>query len=129
MKRIKFQNHEATMNHYWLSWRQPTEDCRPLQHPPNGRILGWWQSGSWESGVCEGGSLDGASCECGAILCALVGAGNEGAAKEAVLAEWPEADGRWRFCDQKPIDWLPGDRFPLTDWMQDRQETQKPRSQ
>jgi len=33
-------------------------------------------------------------------------------AKRAVKKYWPEAV-EWRFCSEKPGDWLPGDRFPM----------------
>lgn len=101
----------ASGRRYWLSWVQETEDYRPLHYPPKPEaIIGWW---------CSGFTSDG-----GATLCALVRASSVRAAKRAILAEWPEApslSAEWRIEDEKPGDWLPGDRFPLDDqWMRDR---------
>lgn len=93
------------MNRYWVSWHQPTDDYRPITCPPNAAIRGWWCSGYDDEDV--------------AILCALVQAEGQGFAEAAVLADWPEAE-RWRFCSIKDADWLPGDRFPLDDWMKER---------
>lgn len=90
---------------WWISWLQPTEDYRPLNYPPNGDILGWWCSGYNELDV--------------ATLCALVKGKDARAARKAIRKEWPEA-GDWRFENNVASDWLPGDRFPLTDWMRER---------
>ena len=90
---------------FWLSWVQPTEDYRPLTYPPNAAILGWWCSG-YDNGDR-------------ATLGALVEARSERDAKRAVHQDWPEATG-WRFVEERPSDWLPGDRFPLDPWMQER---------
>lgn len=90
---------------FWLSWVQPTEDHRPLTYPPNEAIIGWWCSGYTP--------------EDHATICALVEAVDEEGAKLAVLKDWPEA-GEWRFCEQFGLSWQPNDRFPLSDWMQER---------
>lgn len=93
------------MNHYWISWMQPTDDHRPLTYPPNESVWGWWNTGE----RCEDGAK---------TLVAHVTADSTDAAKSAVLAEWPEAT-EWRFCnetDSAP----PCDRFPLSDWMCER---------
>lgn len=95
----------ATVANYWISFIQPTEDYRPMTHPPNEQILGWW---------CSGYDSDD-----NPVLCALVRASSDLAAKLAIAKDWPEAMG-WRFCNEKPDGWLPGDRFPLADWMQAR---------
>ena len=96
---------------YWISWYQPTSDYRPITDPPTKRILGWW---------CSGERADGT-----AVLCALVDAQTEGEAKRAVGVSWPD-DVEWRFFNECPADWLPGDRFPLDDWMRARIEKAKP---
>lgn len=85
---------------YWVSWYQPTKDYRPLTYPPNEAILGWW---------CSGAST----------LCALVSASDKVEAGAAITKDWPEAK-EWRFVYEKGDKWLPGDRFPLKDWMRDR---------
>lgn len=92
------------MNRYWISWYQPTEDYRPLTDPPHESVLGWWCSGY----RCSDGL---------ASLCALVSATDEESAKACVRHSWPEA-AEWRFCEERDSDWLPGDRFPLSTWMQ-----------
>jgi hypothetical protein len=89
---------------YWISWYQPTDDERPLTCPPNENVIGWWNSGSDDSAW---------------TLCALVRADSEEQAKSSVLKDWPEAE-RWRFANQVDSSWIPGDRFPLSDWMIDR---------
>lgn len=96
----------STNKRFWLSWHQPTSDCRPLTHPPHPQVLGWWNSGqrlrddAW-------------------TVCALVEATSEEQAKTYVLISWPEAS-EWRFCRETPADFLPGDRFPLSPWMERR---------
>jgi len=92
------------MKRFWVSWVQTTQDFRPLSDPPNIRILGWWCSGIVSPKY---------------NLCAVVEAESVDAAHEAVLIDWPESD-EWRFIEEKPKDWLPGDRFPLSDWMVER---------
>ena len=94
---------------FWLSWHQPTDDFRPLTDPPNAAVLGWW---------CSGYDADDTP-----ILCALVSAVNTRAAKQKVRLSWPEAPSarrEWRIEQEQEPDWLPGDRFPLSDWMQKR---------
>jgi hypothetical protein len=95
------------MNRYWISWQQPGDDPRPVHFPPKEtRVLGWW-----ESGLGDGYSN----------VCALVAASAEWTAKAAVAEDWPESvDAKWRFVEAKSPDWLPGDRFPLSDWMRQR---------
>jgi hypothetical protein len=95
------------MTRYWISWWQPGDDPRPLHFPPKEpRVLGWWRSGS-----------DGERTS----ICAIVAASVEWTAKAAVAEDWPESvDAEWRFVEQKSADWTPGDRFPLSDWMQPR---------
>lgn len=94
---------------FWLSWPQPIEDYRPLTDPPDARVLGWWCSGFDSQDV--------------ALLCALVRAANIDEAKAAVRASWPEAPSKrqgWRIEAERAANWLPGDRFPLSDWMLER---------
>lgn len=97
------------MSTFWLSWPQRTEDFRPLTDPPDVRVIGWWCSGYDANDT--------------AILCALVTAANIGEAKAAILVSWPEAPSKrqaWRIEEERPSDWLPGDRFPLNGWMKKR---------
>jgi hypothetical protein len=96
------------MSRYWVSWAQETEDYRPVDYPPNRKILGWW---------CSGTDADDK-----AILCALVEAAGPSDARDAVYIDWPEATQNtdWRFFEEKPADFVPGDRFPLSDWMNER---------
>lgn len=94
---------------FWLSWPQPTTDYRPLTDPPRAGIIGWWCSGYDSDNV--------------AILCALVQANTLRSAKAIIRQSWPEAPLKnqvWRIEDDYPTDWLPGDRFPLSGWMQSR---------
>lgn len=90
---------------FWLSWWQPTEDHRPLTDPPNAQVLGWWCSGYEDDGT--------------PTLCAYVQADSEELAYFYVSISWPEAKN-WRFCEERAMDWIPGDRFPLAPWMRER---------
>jgi len=92
---------------WWLSWVQPTEDYRPLSYPPHSSVLGWW---------CSGYDADDF-----ATLCACVEAKSEQSAKAAINIDWPERK-KWRFCEAKPDDFTPGDRFPLKGWAKERFE-------
>lgn len=96
------------MFRYWVSWVQETKDYRPVDYPPNRKILGWWCSGS--------------DSDEHAILCAVVEAKSMPEARDAVYIDWPEATENtdWRFFEEKPVDFIPGDRFPLSDWMESR---------
>ena len=107
--RIEPEN-QAKLNRFWVSWVDSPEDYRPLTFPPNKAILGWW---------CSGEDLDG-----NANICALVQARHEADARDAILQEWPEAleRGDWRFFERVEDNWIPGDRFPLSDWMRERVE-------
>jgi hypothetical protein len=87
---------------WWVSWYQPTEDYRPLHDPPCEAVRGWWCSGETETGSFT--------------LCAVVDAPDEQGVKDAVYEDWPEAVV-YRFITEKPNDFTPGDRFPLSDWM------------
>jgi hypothetical protein len=91
---------------FWVSWVQTTEDFRPLTDPPNRAILGWWCSGETDRGV---------------TLCAAVKANSPSSAEQAVMIDWPEAAGEFRFVEEQSTDWTPGDRFPITrDWEKKR---------
>lgn len=94
-----------TTTRFWVSWHQPTDDVRPLTDPPHPQVLGWWHSGYDGNGVAQ--------------LCALVEADHEQEARMYVGISWPEAE-RWRFCEPRAADWVPGDRFPPTPWMRQR---------
>lgn len=95
------------MTRYWLSWEQPSKDYRPMHSPPALPILGWWCSG-WAPAEQ-------------AILCAVVEADSEEQAKSALAVDWPETSAvEFRFVSRMAPDYLPGDRFPLSDWMRPR---------
>jgi len=96
---------EQMAERFWISWHQPTEDFRPLNFPPKQNVLGWW---------CSGYGGDDTP-----ILCALVEATHEGMAKAVVREDWPEAE-KFRFCEPRDNEWRPSDRFPLSDWMEQR---------
>lgn len=93
------------MQRFWVSWIESEEDFRPLTYPPNEAIIGWWCSGYTEKNE--------------ATLCACVDAENQTAALEAIDRDWP-GKKVWRFLEFRPSDWVPGDRFPLSDWMSER---------
>ena len=94
------------MRRFWISWIQKTEDERPLSFPPNPAILGWWCSG-----------YDGLG---NPILCAAVQASDQDEAERAIGIDWPENERSSRFFEERATDWIPGDRFPLSDWMKER---------
>ena len=102
---------ETKPKRWWISWHQPTEDYRPLRYPPHNPVMGWWCSGHADV----------------AILCAVVLAEDETEARANIIAEWPEAE-RWRFCEEKPDGWVPGDRFPVSGWMAERFGFTEPRA-
>jgi len=97
---------------FWVSILSESPDYRPIHYPPDERILGWWCSGYTQ--ITEE--------EEAATLCIAVKAKNEADVLDAVLTEWPEfgEDPEWRFYIERPDDWMPNDRFPLSDWMKER---------
>jgi len=95
---------------YWISWYEFADDYRPLNYPPRKEVLGWWCTGG------GGGDKDN-------TLAACVEADSEETAKKIIESEWPNKDEQdWRFCSDKGDDFVPGDRFPLGDWMKERFE-------
>lgn len=103
---------------FWISWIQKTTDFRPMTDPPTPEVLGWWCSGYMDAG---GDSID----LMHAILCAVVEADDERDAQDIIYTNWTGADkseiGEFRFCEEKPDDWKPGSRFPITsDWERER---------
>lgn len=100
---IKTNN--SQIRRFWVSWIQPTEDYRPLSYPPGDSIIGWWCSG-----------YDGQD---NPILMALIQGTSEDDVIKAVKADWPEWEN-WRIFEEKEVDWKPGSRFPLSDWMKER---------
>jgi hypothetical protein len=92
------------MAKYWISWKQPGDDYRPIYDPTkesapfNGA---YWCSGEGEDGQGHYSTM-----------CAVVHAEDEDAAKGLVLKYWPDLSD-WRFCDEKESDWKPGDRFQI----------------
>jgi hypothetical protein len=98
---------DTRIRRYWISWWQPGADCRPLHFPPKEhRVLGWWRSGTDDARTS---------------ICALVAASTEWTAKAFVAEDWPESiDAEWRFVEEKANDWMPGERFPLSGWMEVR---------
>lgn len=102
------------LDHFWLSWEEKSKDYRPTTDPPARAVLAWW---------CSGRAVD----ESHSTLVALVEAASENAAKLAVLESWPlqptEWLRSWRFCEERPFDWRPGDRFPIDKgWQHERVE-------
>jgi hypothetical protein len=88
------------MKRWWLSWYEPvgkSGDYRPNgEWPIPAEIRAWWCS-------AEGDNH--------ASLCAVVDASSERVAWLLIGAAWPDRDTE-RFCEEKPLDWRPGDRFP-----------------
>lgn len=84
---------------FWIGWKQPGEDYRPMMVPPRETVVGYW---------CSGGS------ETYHTMCAVVNADDADHARTIVAVYWPDA-GRERFNDQKPAGWLPGERFPMAE--------------
>ena len=90
---------------FLVSWVQATEDYRPLGYPPHSPVLGWW---------CSGYDSDD-----NATLVALIEADDEKAAEEVIKKEWPEWTD-WRFIEPKDRHFRPSNRFPISDWMEQR---------
>lgn len=96
----------STRTRFWLSWYEKSEDYRPLNDPPNERILGWWNTG-FSPGYTT--------------IVALVEAYTEEAAWAAVEGDWPGASKEIRFCEDKGRDYVvTSDRYPLKDWEKQR---------
>ena len=100
------------MKRFWISWTQLSEDYRPLQDPPQpDNIKGWWCSGQGIAGDYF-------------VLCAVVDAKDERQAERIIKKAWDsngEEVGEFRFVTEKPLNWLPSDRFPIThDWQKKR---------
>lgn len=101
------------MTRFWISWVQPTDDHRPLNFPPGPAILGWWCSGY--------DSRD------RSILCALIECQDAESIRETVAKDWPEVmETEWRFCEERPRNWLPNDRFQPSPWMAERMKETAP---
>ncbi len=85
---------------YWISWYTP-EPLRTFElHSP------WWVSGY--------------DADDRTILVAAVRAGSEQGAMDIVKAAFdnPDAEIRWRFCEEQPADWNPfNSRFSQAKWM------------
>lgn len=96
---------KATIHRFWVSWVQPTKDYRPVNFPPNPKVLGWWCSGYRDEQ---------------AIIVALIEAEDEKTAEQVIKKDWPEWSV-WRFIYERDSDYQPpGDRFPLSEWMRQR---------
>lgn len=96
---------ESRDSQWWLSWYESSHDFRPIVHPPNQNILGWWHSGYDSNND--------------ATLCAMVKAKTADEAWSYIIGDWP-GEKRKRFEEKHPIGYRPGDRFPLNEWMKDR---------
>lgn len=105
------------MKRYWISWIQNTMDFRPMTDPPGSTVLGWWKSGEFDDGRF-------AIVVTKAILCAVVEARTEVIAQKIILTNWETATSEvesFRFCEEKPKDWKPGNRFPISEaWSKER---------
>lgn len=93
-------NPERPLRRFWVSWYEPfppdgSEDCRPLTVPDKKEVPAYWESGITETA---------------ATYCAVVDAQSSVKAKAIIKRHWGPSG--WRFCDEKPLDWRPGDRFP-----------------
>lgn len=102
----KINKLENGLTRYWMSWKERAKDYRPLTSPPNKHILGWW---------CSGYAGD----ESYSTIVAWVEAKTEAEAKKAIAKDWP-GKRQWRFVNPCEPGYVPGDRFPLSDWMQTR---------
>lgn len=89
---------------FWVSWEDTSG--KALKKLPGSRILGVWCSGYSDDAEC---------------IVAWVKAKTVGEVVVAVEAEWPsKEERRWRFLSPCEKGWTPGDRFPLSKWMQAR---------
>lgn len=103
-----------------MSWVSNTVDYRPLTYPPRKEILGWWCTGYNEDDM--------------PTIVALVQCNDLNDVAEIIYSEWPESrqfveQFGWRFADLHVDDFVPGDRFVLTDWMRERLDTRMTESQ
>jgi hypothetical protein len=88
------------MKRFWVSWKEPTpdDDYRPMTWPLPESIPAYW---------CSGGDIDGTY----ATLCAVIDAPSEDKVEPIVKSAWPN-HGEFRFIEEKPANFRPGDRFP-----------------
>jgi hypothetical protein len=84
--------------HWWIRfYTDSIEDSRPIKVPvPN--IQHYWESGFSDTH---------------AIMCAMATGETEADVLESVKYGWPDV-GELDFCDPRPEDWTPGDRFPIS---------------
>lgn len=91
------------MARYWVSWWQP-DDAEWSAAEGN---LGEWCSGHRWRNYADRGEVDEAS------IVALIQAENDHHAQ--YIIESTHSVIEWRFRDAVADDWLPGDRFPMSD--------------
>jgi len=92
------------MKRFWVSWYQPTDDCRPIKWPLPEFVLGFWSSGERLDPPAH-------------TLCVLIECLSVDMAKAVIHEFWPESTQEdFRFCEEKAEGWLPGDRFPIPAW-------------
>lgn len=89
------------MRKYWASWLHNASLGEFELHSP------WWISGVVD---------DEADSE---TICAAIIAKNEDDVKLQVNNSYDKKPENlvWRFCEERPDDWKPGDRFPFKKWM------------
>lgn len=90
---------------FWVSWFYMDGDCRPLTYPQHGAVIGWWKTGDREDGAQS--------------IVALVETTDQDTAVITIKHEWPNVV-EWRFIKPVAMNWLPGDRFPLSELMRQR---------
>lgn len=102
------------MAYFWISWwSAPSLGGFTLATP-------WWVTGSRydEKEISPLISEDAAVAT--HSICAAVSARNEAKARELIKKSYDKepVDLEWRFCYEKPADWIPfSDRFPKSGWM------------
>jgi hypothetical protein len=123
------------MKRYWISWYNLENDWRSYSERCEGRnapissVLGYWKSGkAWLKSRSE----DDIGARCCPIIVAAIDAKSTFNAMNDIKYEWPDNvmmygsaydEDLILFIENKPPDFVPGDRFPLSDWMVERFKT------
>lgn len=86
------------MKRFWISWCYYNSDWDIKSFPSS--VKNFWLSGGGFDFHC---------------ICAVIDAPSKNAAKRIVYSCWNKGSDNpvrhWRFCDEKPSNWMPGERF------------------
>lgn len=99
-KENKKRNRKGELLNYWVGWNEYSNRVGKKVKAIHG---------AWCTGQAVGGSDNYVT------MTAWVVARNENEVKSAIRKGWPPRTGKgidWRFLEERPKDWTPGNRFP-----------------